>query len=59
MMLPSEFVGRHLAARKREWRSRWFPLQRNDTDENARLLGEQGRAWAALAYLLPHEENTP
>ncbi len=27
--------------------------------ENARLLGEQGRAWAALAYLLPHEENTP
>ncbi len=40
----------------------WLEARRDEIElhlENARLLGEQGRAWAALAYLLPHEENTP
>ncbi|UOV05530.1 TolC family protein [Pseudoxanthomonas sp. F37] len=40
----------------------WLEARRDEIElqlENARLMGEQGRAWAALAYLLPHEENTP
>lgn len=40
----------------------WLEARRDEIElhlESARLAGEQGRAWAALAYLLPHEENTP
>lgn len=39
----------------------WLQARRDEIElhvEHARHLGELGRAWAALAYLLP-EENTP
>ena len=40
----------------------WLDARRDEIElnlEHARLLGELGRAWAALAYLLPQQENTP
>lgn len=40
----------------------WLDARRDEIEqhlEQARLQGELGRAWAALAYLLPEPENTP
>lgn len=40
----------------------WLEARRDEIEqhlEQARLQGELGRAWAALAYLLPDPENTP
>ena len=40
----------------------WLEARRDETElalEHARLLGELGRAWAALAWLLPEEETAP
>lgn len=40
----------------------WLEARRDELElhiEHARHLGELGRAWAALAYLLPTEETTP
>lgn len=40
----------------------WLQARRDETElhiEQARQLGELGRVWAALAYLLPEEETSP
>lgn len=40
----------------------WLEARRDEIElhiEHARLAGELGRAWVALAYLLPLEENSP
>lgn len=40
----------------------WLDAARDETElslEHARALGDLGRAWAALAYLLPDEEFSP
>lgn len=40
----------------------WLDARRDEIElviEHARLQGELGRAWAALAWLLPDEETTP
>lgn len=40
----------------------WLDARRDELEshlEHARRLGELGRAWAALAYLLPDEETRP
>jgi len=40
----------------------WLEARRDEIElliEHARLLGELGRAWSALAYLLPGEEMRP
>lgn len=40
----------------------WLEARRDEIElriEHARLWGELGQAWAALAYLLPNKENTP
>ena len=40
----------------------WLEARRDETEltlEHARLLGELGRVWAALAWLLPEEETAP
>ncbi len=40
----------------------WLEARRDEIEQHlelARLQGELGRAWAALAYLLPDPENTP
>jgi hypothetical protein len=40
----------------------WLDARRDALDqhiEHARLMGELGRAWVALAYLLPDEETQP
>lgn len=40
----------------------WLEARRHEIElhnEHARHLGELGRAWAALAYLLPEEETAP
>lgn len=40
----------------------WLEARRDEIElhlEHARHLGELGRAWAALAYLLPEEERLP
>lgn len=40
----------------------WLEARRDEIElriEHSRYLGELGRAWAALAYLLPAEEATP
>ena len=40
----------------------WLEARRDEIElhlEHARHLGELGRVWAALAYLLPDQEFTP
>lgn len=40
----------------------WLEARRDEIElriEHARLWGELGQAWAALAYLLPNRENVP